>query len=202
MTRAPTARLFVAVDPPESVCNALAGWARSALRSARARGGSDGASLRVLGPESLHLTLCFLGSRPVGEIEPIIAQLRACASPVGELSVGAPLWLPPRRPRALAVEVHDDTGELATLHETVLTAVREVSAWETDAPNRAGVRRSRRHFRPHITIARMRGDAVPRDRALPPTPSLSFVPEELVLYRSRLSPEGASYEALESLRID
>jgi hypothetical protein len=38
--------------------------------------------------------------------------------------------------------------------------------------------------------------AAPRERALPATPQLSFVPRELVLYRSWLSPNGASYEAL------
>jgi hypothetical protein len=42
----------------------------------------------------------------------------------------------------------------------------------------------------------MRSGTVPRERTLPPTPALSFVPSELILYRSWLSPDGASYEAI------
>ena len=61
----------------------------------------------------MHLTLCFIGSRPVEEIEPIAAALGAPQAPVGELFLGAPLWLPPRSPRSLALAVHDRRGELA-----------------------------------------------------------------------------------------
>jgi 2'-5' RNA ligase len=63
-----------------------------------------------------------------------------------------------------------------------------------------------RRFHPHITVARMRADGRSRrshgpssergERLLPPTPSLSFTPAELVLYRSWLTPDGASYESL------
>jgi 2'-5' RNA ligase len=49
-------------------------------------------------------------------------------------------------------------------------------------------------FRPHVTVARMRQGHAPRERTLAPTPALSFVPRELVLYRSWLSDQGASYE--------
>jgi hypothetical protein len=34
------------------------------------------------------------------------------------------------------------------------------------------------------------------ERVLPATPGLSFTPASIVLYRSWLSPAGASYEAL------
>jgi hypothetical protein len=37
---------------------------------------------------------------------------------------------------------------------------------------------------------------VPVGRVLPATPALSFTPASVVLYRSWLSPAGASYEAL------
>src|SRR5579871_734737 len=124
MTRAATARLFLAIDPPAEVCEELAAWARAAVGPrARAVGrrttaGESGARrpLRLLAPDLLHLTLCFLGARPVAEIDELIAGLGDCSGSVGELSVGAPLWLPPRRPHALAVEVHDPDGDLAQLH--------------------------------------------------------------------------------------
>jgi 2'-5' RNA ligase len=197
--RSLTARLFVAVDPPEEVREALSAWARSALRGEGARVGA-GASLRVLDPDLLHVTLCFLGNRPVDEIDLLGDRLAACGAPAGELSLGAPLWLPTRRPRALAVELHDDQDRLASLQATVVQAMREASDRQAGRHESSGRRRGRR-FRPHITVARMRTVGALRERALEPTPSLSFVPSELILYRSWLAPDGASYEALASHAI-
>jgi RNA 2',3'-cyclic 3'-phosphodiesterase len=193
MSRGATARLFVAVDPPASVREELAVWARdAALRSGLQLPAGAGRPLRLLEPEALHLTLSFLGSRPVGEIEAIGSALGACAAQVGELSVGAPLWLPPRRPRALAVEIHDEAGGLARLHEAVTGAIAAATGWEPE----------RRRFRAHITVARMRAGAAADRRSsrgeslLPATPQRCFTPTSVVLYRSWLSPAGAAYEAL------
>jgi len=146
--------------------------------------------LRLLHPDALHLTLIFLGSRPVGEIEAVDSALATCEGEVGELSLGAPLWLPPRRPHALAVEVRDLAGELARLHQAVSGALARATAWEPE----------RRRFRAHITVVRVGGAGARRtawrEERLPATPQLSFTPTALVLYRSRLSPAGASYEAI------
>jgi 2'-5' RNA ligase len=197
--RSPTARLFVAIDPPEDVRKQLAEWARSASRAGDDRVRAN-ASLRVLDPKLLHVTLCFLGNRPVGEMDLLAEQLAACGGPAGELSLGAPLWLPAQRPRALAVELHDEGGKLARLQAEVVGAVEEVSGWQPNGGARAGegATKAQRRFHPHITVARMRQGTTSYERILPPTPSLSFVPGELVLYRSWLSPEGASYEAVAS----
>ena len=195
MHRAPTARLFVAVDPPRDVRDQLAAWARAALRARSPRSGNE--RPRVLDAELLHVTLCFLGNRPAEEIDAISTRLAACGGPVGELSLGAPLWLPPRRPRTLAVELHDGHGRLASLQQSVATACEELDRLDPSiALEQVGRQSKRRRFSPHITVARMRSETAPRERTLPPTPALSFEPNELVLYRSWLSPEGASYEAL------
>jgi hypothetical protein len=70
MSRGATARLFVAVDPPAAACEELAVWARAAAAASGAqRAGAKAASLRLLPAQALHLTLCFLGARPVAEIE-------------------------------------------------------------------------------------------------------------------------------------
>ena len=208
-----SARLFVAVDPPPEACERLASWARVAVRGLGLRGGAS-SPVGVLDPQALHVTLCFLGERPVAEIDAIARALAECAVPVGELRVGAPVWLPPRRPRALAVEVHGaptedgliaasggERGEsLEALHDELLGALGRA----------CGYREEKRRFRGHITLARVRG-AYTRGRArartyglerpLPPTPALSFTPGELILYRSWLSPEGASYEAVAKLTL-
>lgn len=112
---------------------------------------------------------------------------------VGELSVGAPLWLPPRRPRTLAVEFHDGTGELGRLHDALARAIAQATAWEPE----------RRRFRGHVTLARLRGRgrgarALGAHTSLPATPALSFTPAAVTLYRSTLAPGGSVYEPLAS----
>jgi len=191
MSRKATARLFVAVDVPSSVREQLALWAREAAAGLGLKTlPAASAPLRVLDPEAQHLTLCFLGSRPVEEIDAIGEVVGACAGYVGELSLGAPLWLPPRRPRALAVEVHDRGGGLASLQETVSGETSRAIDWEPE----------RRRFRAHITVGRMRDvrrrQPLGEGAHLPATPQLRFTPESLVLYRSWLSRAGATYEAL------
>jgi 2'-5' RNA ligase len=53
----------------------------------------------------------------------------------------------------------------------------------------------RRRFLPHVSVARVRGRA-PED-PLPDLPEMgSFDATSLTLFRSRLSPKGARYEAL------
>lgn len=212
MSSAATARLFVAIKLPVEVGERLAEWARAVAASARGAGLSPHA-LKLVREDSMHLTLCFLGNRPVGEIETLGEALAGYVEPTCELSLGAPLWLPPGRPQALAVEVRDrDDASLARTQERMTETLAAVSAW---APER-------RRFRPHVTVARMRAPARPRTRdrdrgragrdadgaarffgewALPPTPRQSFSPEAIVLYRSRLSPAGASYEQLSSCEL-
>ncbi len=225
MTRGAEARLFVAIDLPAAVRAELARWARSAASSVRAasRAASDpgappprgaragrppaarrstaGGRLRLLEPDALHVTLCFLGSRPAGEIGAVGEAVTAgCAEapPIGELAVGAPLWLPPRRPRALAVELHDDAdGALEELHGAVAAALAGFHALDR-APRTGGqgaAPRGRR-FRPHVTVARLSAADAPRLRGLPATPPLSFVPESVTLFRSWLTPTEAVYEGL------
>jgi 2'-5' RNA ligase len=225
MTRRAEARLFVALDLPVEVRAPLVAWARAAAASVRAgaRAAARAPSaivapghfptrrresrplpsrhLRLLGDDTLHVTLCFLGDRPVGEIEALGEALAlACAEapPVGELSFGAPLWLPPRHPRALAVELHDTPdGSLEALHGAVCAALVGVGERGT-APARGarGAEGRRGRFRPHVTVARMRPSEAPRERLLPPTPALSFLPRSVTLQRSWLTPTEAVYEGL------
>jgi RNA 2',3'-cyclic 3'-phosphodiesterase len=193
MSRGASARLFVAVEVGAPVREGLAVWARCVAAGSGSRA-PEGARqpLRLLEPETMHLTLCFLGSRPVAEIEVIAAVVSACETRVGEVSVGAPLWLPPRRPRALAVEIHDGRRELERTQEKVAREISHATGWEPE----------RRRFRAHITVARVRPGGAGGRRStgegprLPATPQLRFTPEALILYRSWLSPAGATYEAL------
>lgn len=178
------ARLFAAVELPAVLALRLAAWGRevaTSLGSARAAGG-----LRVLEPAALHLTLSFLGERPAEEIDELVEALQAACEgfPTLELSIGAPAWLPPRRPRALAIEIRETSGALARLQGAVERGLLGVAE-----DGRA------RRFRPHVTVARTRaGIGLPAGMMLPATPAESFEADTIALVRSWLEPKGARYE--------
>ena len=177
------ARLFVALELPSSARSALGAWRASAV--------ADVPGLRLLSPEDLHVTLCFLGSRPAREIDEIGAACGVVAGePVVESAFGEPVWLPRRRPRVLAVSLLDADGALSRLQATLSSAL-VAGGWY--APES-------RPFLAHVTVARVAGgrDAGGRFRApsLPSLPADAVRCSRVTLYRSRLSPSGARYEPL------
>ena len=171
----------MALDLPDDVREALAAWGAQAAQR-------TGGALRAVPPENLHLTLAFLGAREAAQAEAIGSLVTATAGAACSLSLGAPLWLPPRRPGVLTVEVDDHTGALTTLHASLVDALHAGAAFTPEA----------RPFRPHLTVARVRrGHRIrPRDIDLPQPPSAHFQATTLTLYRSHTSPQGARYESL------
>jgi 2'-5' RNA ligase len=175
-------RLFVALELPDAVRDQLSRWAARAAQSL------DG--VRLIAPSDLHSTLCFLGWRSRGEIDAIREACGILTShPAPELRVGEATWLPPRRPRVLAVELADVSGALARA-QAALSEVLEAGGW---------YRREQRPYLAHVTVARMARGARASKRALPDAPALTFRASCVTLYRSRLLPSGARYEPLASV---
>ena len=185
MSGAARTRLFVALELPEQVRAALAAWGAGVAADVHGE-----RALRVLPPESLHVTLCFLGWRDEGHVEAIAAVALGAVpagAPAPPLALGAPAWLPRRRPRVLAVDLADDGGALAGLQARVSDAL------ESDA----GFEPEKRPFRPHVTVARVpRGARVNASDELAAPAPLQFAGAAVTLYRSRLSRAGAQYEPL------
>lgn len=176
-------RLFVALDLPEQVREALLTWRSGVLKRIP--------ELRPVAQEALHVTLCFLGSRPADEVAAIAV---ACETAVGgasgpELGLEAGLWLAPRRPRVLGVRLDDSSGALARIQGAVSTALSD-GGWYTP---------EKRPFLPHVTVARVPARARIRPTELPPLPGLTFNASSVTLYRSRLQRSGARYERLASV---
>jgi 2'-5' RNA ligase len=175
--------LFIAARLPEEVAGELSRWARIAAGGDR--------SIRRMAPEAMHVTLCFLGEQPLARVDELAALLGGVAEFVagaGELVVGAPAWLPPRYPRALAVELGDPDGGLGRLHGALVDDLGSAIGWRPE----------RGRFRPHVTVARMRAGSV-GPSMLPPTPALAFEIDAIALLRSHLGREGARYDALASV---
>jgi 2'-5' RNA ligase len=172
------ARLFVALDVPEHVRDELSRWAGEAVGGAR--------GIRVLPPDTLHVTLCFLGWRPLASASRVGELALGCAGPAPPLEIADAAWLPPRRPGVLAVDLIDPTSALGATQACVVKALVEGLGYEPE----------QRAFRPHVTVARVRRGAGKPAAALSPPPRLAFTGEALTLYRSHLTRGGARYEAL------
>jgi len=178
-----SARLFAALDLPAPVRDALGAFGRAAA--------ADDFALRAVRDDALHVTLAFLGHRALDDIEPACEAVRAVAAPVPDLALGEVLWLAPRRPHVLTVEVVDGTGALLALQERVVAALVDAVGYEPD----------RRRFRPHVTVARVRHGAAQRRTGLLAAPEAAFAGEALTLYRSWLGGGPARYEALERVGL-
>ena len=176
-------RLFVALELPVHVREALIAWRDGLIRA----GG-----LRPLGAESLHATLCFLGWQTASQVDAIGAACGLLAGePTPELSLGAARWLPPRRPRVLAVDLADPSGAL-TRAQTTLSGTLAAGGWYEP---------EKRPYLAHVSVARVtRGARAPR-AALPPISTLEFRAGRVTLYRSRLSRGGAQYEPLATIEL-
>lgn len=175
-------RLFVSLDLPEEVRRLSASWGREVARAS--------AGARAVRAGNTHITLAFLGDRSPAEIPPIADAMRSSVSGGFTLSLGAPVRLPRRRPRALAFEVHDQSGGLAALQAGLAEALTAAIGWKAE-----------RSFRPHLTAVRFgrshRGDVL----ELPVTPAITFTAESISLVQSRRNPEGAEYEFLETVDL-
>jgi 2'-5' RNA ligase len=176
------ARLFVALTLPPEVVSALVEWRARALEGV--------AGLRLIEPSSLHITLCFLGSLPVSAVGPVGEACARAVRKASGLSLSDIAWLPPRRPRVVAVRVADPSGSLASLQAAVAQALLD-GGWYAPEP---------RPFLAHVTVARVdRGAPVAgagRGRArgpesVAPSPGRSFAGATVTLFRSH---PGSVYE--------
>lgn len=176
-------RLFLALELPARVRETLIAWRGGVTRAA---------DLRPLSAESLHATLCFLGWQTASEIEAIgVACAVVAGEPAPQLSLGDARWLPPRRPRVLAVDLLDPSGALTQAQATLAQALAAGGWYEPE----------KRPYLAHVTVARVaRGARAPRV-PLPPVPSLRFRASRVTLYRSRLFRTGAQYEPRSTIEL-
>ena len=189
-----TIRAFVAVEPSAAMKRELARLIGKL--------GSDGTlGLRLTRPESVHLTLSFLGDIRTDSVSPIIESLTAavCALSPFEIGLGPPGFFPKRgSPRVLWVGLTGNLPELAALQDSVAGSLAAL-----------GFAQERRAFSPHLTIGRFRtgtSELLRRRSAKTllstgmPT-DVSMRVEEIGLIRSRLLPGGAVYERLASIPL-
>jgi len=189
-------RLFVACEVPDEVKEAI-GLVIDDLRR------RSGTAVRWIRPEGVHVPLKFLGEVPVKKLPAIKLAVQEAVvghspfdlefSNIGTFGGREGL-------RIMWVGIAGDVLRLEALVRSVNAALAVV-----------GFEPERRPFRPHLTLGRVRDEIPTRQRAeievavgkmdVPPS---GWRTSQVALMRSRLTPQGAVYEALATfpLRVD
>jgi 2'-5' RNA ligase len=189
--KSPRARLFVALDLPEEVREGIVAWQR----------GLTDPALRLVKPESLHMTLVFLGYQAEKDIDRIAEAALGVDTTAPEIElVPEPVGVPRgKRPRLFALDTPSEGA--VELQRQVEERLVEARFYKPE----------KRPFWPHLTVARVkpekRGSRKPAlvEGPLPPLPERTFFRPfravRLVLFRSHLRREGALYEPMAKLEL-
>ncbi|SLN67343.1 2',5' RNA ligase family [Roseivivax jejudonensis] len=148
---------------------------------------------RVMDPETMHLTLAFLGDVPEADLREVAEALETLAPPAFTYRLsGVTSFGNGQTGHALALSAEDD-GRLRDLHDRVRSRCHG-----------AGLPLERRRFRPHVTFARLPGRLDTEEEAK----LAAFLKREahmtvedvradrFVLYESVLTKAGAVYDEL------
>jgi 2'-5' RNA ligase len=169
------ARLFCGLRLPVQALDTLQEWQAEYIGAGR-----------PVARDHLHVTLAFLGHRPVEELESILGALRETAAAAG------PVRLVPERyreTRSVGMLVLSDLGGHAIhLAKDLQGRLERLGVYECE----------QRQWLPHLTVVRFRE----RPRLQPPLPDLGEVsPSDAAAYHSVLRSSGAQYVVVESFAL-
>jgi 2'-5' RNA ligase len=171
-------RLFCGLRLPPETVQALVDWQDHAFAHIP--------DVRVLPAQQLHITLAFLGHRPVEEVEPILGELREAAAAAQPPLLSGRRYRETRSVAMLALD--DEDGRAQALAGDLQARLERLGVYEPE----------RREWLPHVTVLRFRT----RPRLHPPLPEPApFSPSDAALYHSLLRSGGAQYEVMESFAL-
>lgn len=192
-------RIFVALDIEEAIRERIQRFLEGV------RGFAPDA--RWVRPESLHVTLKFIGEKPAEAVEEIKHALSAIEARGMEITFRGYGFFPtPKAPRVFWVGIESGT-RLAALATAVDTATAAL-----------GVPKEEHRFSPHLTLARGASSGTPRWRkgdgpnksfqrlheklAVLPAPEFgTMTAREFFLYQSRLMRGGSQYTKIERFAL-
>lgn len=180
-----TIRSFIALPIPQAVANQLGDL------SARMAYQDKSNAVRWVDQERYHITLAFLGDQHIGDLENMAAYLdETLGQSSPEVSVRRLSPFPESRPKLIAAMI-EPNDTLTTLNRQVVSAVLG-----------SGLRMDKRRFIPHITLGRYRHSKNLFSGAIPMNIAIDMILDEVVLYESVLTTNGAEYEAIYRFPLD
>jgi 2'-5' RNA ligase len=181
-------RLFIAIDISEEARVAASAYIN------RLKNEWPGYRISWTKPENLHLTLKFLGDveeKRIVEIANAIGKAAIGASNFQLEASGTGVFPSARKPKVLWLGFKEESGNLESLAERLEEKCEEI-----------GFPKDERKFSPHLTIVRVRD---PRSARLLADlhvknefGSVRFNVNRVVLYESKLDPNGSIYTPLSS----
>jgi 2'-5' RNA ligase len=193
-------RLFIALDIDDAIRERIA----QCLDGVR----GFAPDARWVCPESLHVTLKFIGEQPEDAVEQIKRELKSIQAGTTQIRFGGYGFFPTAKaPRVfwLGMESGPQLASLAAIVDEKMTEL--------------GIPKEDRAFSPHLTLARAAGGSgAPRWRkgdgqtqafqhlqqklsALPTPEFGTMTPTEFLLYQSQLSPKGSKYTKLAAFAL-
>jgi 2'-5' RNA ligase len=192
-------RLFIALELPEPVLAALATTQQQLRRT-------GDHPVKWVAPESVHLTLQFLGEVGEERVPALLAALEQAQhalssnrSAVPTLHLAAAGAFPNiKRPQTIWVGVGGDTAPLAQLQQAVVRELEPLGFAAEDRP-----------FRAHLTIGRVQRTASSRQRSalgsaladLPKPRAVRWPMGTPMLFQSTLTPAGSIYKRISHAHV-
>lgn len=187
-------RSFIAIELPEEIKSELH-QLQAELKITRH------AFVKWVTPESIHITLKFMGNISSQKVAEIIRVMEEASQGVSsfQLKIGRLGAFPNlRQPRVLWLGIEGETDELAALQRRIDSGLVPL-----------GFAQETRPFSPHLTLARLREKTSPEERRqfgeflmkAPPGLNHEFSISSISLMRSQLLPVGAVYNRLAEVRL-
>lgn len=187
-------RLFIAVNPPVSLQDALKNSLEPAMEAARI----SQAKVRWVRPDQYHVTIRFLGEFPSDRRARLQDVLREALekTPVFSLAFQGFVCLPLRgMPHTIAMRIHEGQESLQTLAEQTGLALE-----------RLDIQKENRLFQAHVTVGRLRFmrdgkqlRSLLENIASPPVGPFSVLSVDLM--QSILHPAGPDYSCLHQISL-
>jgi RNA 2',3'-cyclic 3'-phosphodiesterase len=182
-------RCFIAIDVPPEVKKKIDA-SIIALKSLQA-------DVRWVKPESMHLTLKFLGHIETTKLDEVKERLPHWASSMGAFSFSLSSWdqFPQKgMPRVLWLGIKEGKDKLCLLAQEIEKGCLAL-----------GFSPEVRDLSPHLTVGRVKGDRniqklteVLRNEKFT---SQKVAADHLTLYESKLTSEGAQYRVISSAEL-
>ena len=176
-------RAFIAIKLPDFIKKALKDTQKTML--------ANGIKAKYISPENMHLTLKFLGNADNDlqpEIKKNLIKSAQYAKPIKLSLQGIGAFPNSRSPKVIWAGINGEIQKLATLHTKLEQRLSNI-----------GIPEEKREFHGHLTLARLKKNRLSAqkfERFIQKTgqfESVKFTADRLILFQSRLMPEGPIY---------